>query len=43
MIFEDGSARRLPGAPPESTIAAADIAMPTQIVETSHRTCCMTS
>ena len=43
MILALGNARRLPGAPPHKIIAAADIPIPTQIVDTSHLTCCMTS
>ena len=43
MILELGSARRFPGAPAHRIIAAADIPIPTQIVETGGRTCCMTS
>ena len=43
MMRALGRARRLPGAPPQSTMAAADIPIPTQIVETSGRTCWMTS
>ena len=43
MIFELGRARRLPGAPAHRIIAAADIPIPTQIVETGGRTCCITS
>ena len=34
-IFALGSAIRLPGAPPASSSAPIDIAMPTQMVETS--------
>ena len=30
-------------APPERIIAAADMPMPTQIVDTSGSTCCITS
>ena len=43
MIRALGSASRLPAAPPASTIAAADIPIPTQIVETSGRTYWMAS
>ena len=43
MMRALGNAKRFPGAPPQSTIAAADMPMPTQIVETSGRTCWMTS
>ena len=43
MILALGSARRFPGAPPQRTIAAADMPIPTQIVETSGCTCCITS
>ncbi len=43
MILALGSARRLPAAPPARIIAAADIPMPTQIVDTSGRTCWITS
>ncbi len=38
MIFELGSAIRLPGAPPQRTIAAADMHIPTAIVCTSGLT-----
>ena len=43
MILALGRARRLPAAPPHRTMAAADIPMPTQMVETSGWTCWMTS
>ena len=43
MIRAFGRASRLPGAPPHRIIAAADMPMPTQIVDTSGRTCWMTS
>ena len=43
IIFAFGSAERLPGAPPQRIIAAADIAMPTQIVRTSGLTNCIVS
>ena len=43
MIFEFGSAIRLPGAPPQSTIAAADMPMPDAIVRTSGLTYCIVS
>ena len=43
MILELGRAKRLPGAPPARIMAAADIPMPTQMVETSQWTCWMTS
>ena len=38
-----GRAKRFPAAPPERIMAAADMPMPTQMVETSGSTCCMTS
>ena len=38
-----GSASRLPRAPPARIIAAADMPIPTQMVATSGRMCCMTS
>ena len=39
-----GKREALPGAPPaETIIAAADIPIPKQIVETSGRTCCIAS
>ena len=43
ISFAFGSANRLPAAPPAMIIAAADMPMPKQIVETSGRTCCMAS
>ena len=43
MMRALGSAKRFPSAPPESIMAAADIPMPTQMVDTSGSTCCMTS
>ena len=43
MILELGRAKRLPAVPPARIIAAADMPMPTQMVETSQWTCCMTS
>ena len=43
MILAFGRANRFPAAPPARIIAAADIPIPTQIVDTSQRTCCMTS
>jgi hypothetical protein len=43
IIFAFGSAERLPGAPPARIIAAADIAIPTQIVCTSGLTYCTVS
>ena len=43
MILALGSAYRFPGAPPARIIAAADMPMPTQMVDTSQRTCCITS
>ena len=43
MIFEFGSARRLPGAPPVRSTAPIDIAMPEQIVRTSGLTYCIVS
>ena len=43
ITFAFGSANRLPGAPPASTIAAADIPIPTQIVRTSGLTNCIVS
>ena len=42
-IFECGSALRLPCAPPASTTAPIDIAMPTQIVCTSGLMNCIVS
>ena len=43
MIRAFGRAKRFPAAPPERIMAAADMPMPTQMVETSGSTCCMTS
>ena len=43
MILALGRAMRFPLAPPHSTMAAADIPMPMQMVATSGRTCWMTS
>ena len=43
ISFAFGRANRLPGAPAAVIIAAADIPIPKQIVETSGRTCCMAS
>ena len=40
---EFGSAKRFPAAPPARIIAAADMPMPQQMVDTSGSTCCMTS
>jgi hypothetical protein len=42
-IFECGSALRFPGAPPARMVAPIDIAMPTQIVRTSHLMYCIVS
>ena len=42
-IFECGSALRFPVCPPASTTAPIDIAMPTQIVCTSHLMNCIVS
>ena len=38
-----GSAKRFPAAPPVMIMAAADMPMPKQIVDTSGRTCYMAS
>ena len=38
-----GSDVRLPGAPPTSTSAAADIAIPQHVVCTAGRMCCIVS
>jgi hypothetical protein len=38
-----GEGEALPGGPGEGIMAAADIPMPTQIVETSQLTCWITS
>ena len=38
-----GEGEALPAAPPERIMAAADMPMPTQMVDTSGSTCCMTS
>jgi hypothetical protein len=38
-----GSDVRLPGAPPTSTRAAADMAMPQHVVCTAGRMCCIVS
>ncbi len=43
ISFAFGRANRLPGAPAAVIIAAADIPIPKQMVETSGRTCCMAS
>ena len=43
IILAFGVASLLPGAPPQRIMAAADIPIPTQTVETSHRVLCMTS
>ena len=43
MIFEFGSANRLPAAPPARIIAAADIPIPMQTVLTSGFTYCIAS
>ena len=43
ISFAFGSANRLPAAPPAMIIAAADMPIPKQIVETSGRTCCIAS
>jgi hypothetical protein len=43
MSFAFGSANRFPAAPAATIIAAADIPIPKQIVETSGRTCCIAS
>ena len=43
MIRALGRARRLPAVPAPRIIAAADIAIPTQIVLTSGRTCWIAS
>jgi len=43
MILAFGRAKRFPAAPPARIMAAADMPMPTQIVDTSQRTCCITS
>ena len=43
MILELGSAIRLPFAPPASSVAPIDIAIPKQIVATSQRTYCIAS
>ena len=42
-IREFGSAIRLPGVPPVSSSEPIDIAMPKQIVCTSHLTYCIVS
>ena len=42
-IFELGSDMRLPAAPPESSSAPIDIAMPTQMVCTSGLMYCIVS
>ncbi len=42
-IFAFGSESRLPGAPPDSSSAPIDIAMPTQIVCTSGLMYCIVS
>jgi hypothetical protein len=43
IIFAFGSADRFPGEPPQRIIAAADMAIPTQIVRTSGLTNCIAS
>src|SRR6185312_2268330 len=43
ISFACGRASRLPGAPPATITAAADIPIPKQIVLTSHFTCCIAS
>jgi hypothetical protein len=43
MIFAFGKAKRLPDAPPHNRIAPSDIAIPTQIVDTSGLTYCIVS
>jgi hypothetical protein len=43
MMRALGRANRFPAAPPHRIMAAADIPMPTQMVDTSGATCCMTS
>ena len=43
ISFAFGSAKRLPGAPPAMIMAAADMPIPKQIVDTSGRTCCIAS
>ena len=43
ISFAFGSAKRLPAAPPAMIMAAADIPIPKQIVDTSGRTCCIAS